>query len=239
MYSVHWIPYARYILGAREHSIYQGIDENLSSGEWVQAVSKNSLAVIKLLIGSYKPYEETSFFLNKKDEEGMTLLHRAVKNAFEDAVKCLVESGADARIKNKDGDNALTSALKLYHNISPNRDAWYRCYVTNDGKLGSCKTTSHDEIVTYLIWTERARLSRYNARSSFLLNKIIEKQMPLSLYELLKAGVDMDCQKDESLPRPFLQHLRLGGRELSDVFTMFEVEISLKCGTSLGHQNCI
>ena len=230
--SVRWSPYAQYIVGAPNSSMYPGIDENLSLGEWVQAVSKKSLAITQLLIGSYKSYEDKLLFLNKKDDEGMTLLHRAVKNGFEDAVKYLVESGADTQIKNKDGDCPLTLALKSYDKISPNRDAWYRCYVTNDGKFGSCKTTSHDEIIRYLIWTERARLLRCDTRSAFLLNKIIEKQMPLSLYELLKAGVDMDCQKDKSLPRPFLQHLRLGGRELSEVFMMFEVEISLKCGTS-------
>ena len=232
--SFDWSPYDQYMTGVLNPTICPEIDEyeNLSLEEWIQAVSKKSLAVTKLLIGSYKPYEETSFFLDKKDEEGMTLLHKAIKNGFEDAVKYLVESGVDTKIKNKDGDCPLTFALKLYKNFFPKRDVWYRCYVTSDGKFGSCKTTSHDEIVRYLIWTERARLLRCDTRSAFLLNKIIEKQMPLSLYELLKAGVDMDCQKDKSLSRPFLQHLRLGGRELSEVFMMFEVEISLKCGTS-------
>ena len=232
--SVRWIPHARYIVGAAKPSICPEINEyeNLSLEEWIQAVSKKSLAVMKLIIGSYKSYEEKLFFLNKKDDEGMTLLHKAVEYGFEDAVKYLVESGANSRIKNKDGDNLLTFALKSYDTIAPNPDAWYRCYVTNDGKFGSCKTTSHDEIVRYLIWTERAHLSRCDARSSFLLNEVIKKRMPLSLYELLKAGVDMDCQKDKSLTRPFLQHLRLGGKELSEVFMMFEVDISLKCGAS-------
>ena len=232
--SVDWSPYEQYMTGAPDPSICPEIDEyeNLSLGEWIQAVSKKSLGVVQLLIESYKSYEEKLFFLNKKDYEGMTLLHKAVKNGFEDAVKYLVESGADTRIKNKDGHNPLTFAMKLYNDASPNRDAWYRCYFTNDGKFGSCNTTSHDEIVRYLVWTERAHLSRCDTRSSFLLNKIIEKQMPLSLYELLKAGVDMDCQKDKSLPRPFLQHLRLRGRELSEVFKTFEVEISFECGTS-------
>ena len=232
--SVDWSPYDQYMNGAPDPTICPEIDEyeNLSLEEWIQAVSKKCLAVIKLLIGSYRPYEEASFFLNKKDEQGMTLLHMVVRNGFEDAVKYLVESGADTRIKNKDGDNLLTFALKLYNNVSPHYDAWYRCYVTSDGNFGSCKTTSHDEIVRYLIWTERAHLSRCDARSSFLLNEVIKKRMPLSLYELLNAGVDMDCQRDESLPRPFLQHLRLGGRELSEVFIIFEIDIWFECGTS-------
>ena len=232
--SVDWSPYDQYMTGVLDPTICPEIDEyeNLSLEEWIQAVSKKSLVVIKLLIGSYRPYEETSFFLNKKDDKGMTLLHWAVENGFEDAVKYLVESGADTQIKNKDGDSPLTFALKSYDTIAPNRDDWYRCYFTSDGKFGSCKTTSHDEIVRYLIWTERAHLIRCDFRSAFLLNKIIEKQMPLSLYELLKAGVDMDCQKDKSLIRPFLQHLRLGGKELSEVFMTFEVDMWLKCGTS-------
>jgi ankyrin repeat protein len=232
--SVDYSPHYTYVTGAPNPvycpEIYE--HENLSLGEWIQAVSKKNLAVIQLLIESYKSYEEKLFFLNKLDDEGLTLLHRAVKNGFEDAVKYLIESGADTQIINAEGDSLLTFALKLHRNTSANRDAWYRCYTTNDGEFSSCNTTSRDEIIRYLIWTERKYLSKCDDRSSFLLNKIIEKQMPLSLYELLKAGVDMNCQKDKSLPRPFLHHLRSRGRQLGDVFKIFEVDISIECGTS-------
>ena len=207
-------------------------DENLSLGEWTRRVSEKSLAVTKLLIESHKSYEDKLLIVNKNDDKGMTLLHHAVKYGFEDAVKYLVERGLDTRIKNENGDSPLTLALRLYDDTPPNPNAWYRCYFTNDGKFSSCNTTNHDEIVRYLIWSERMHLLKCDARSTFLLTKIIKKRMPLSLYELLKAGVDMNCQEDKSLPRPFLLHLQLGeGRQLSEVFKIFEVDISFECGT--------
>ncbi len=232
LFSVRWIPYSIYKTGTVNRSIWLEIyEENLSLGEWIQRVSKKSLAVTKLLIESCKSYDEKLLIVNKKDDKGMTLLHYAVKYGFEDAVKYLVESGADTRIKNENGDSPLTLALRLYDDISPNPNAWYRCYFTNDGKFSSCNTTSHDEIVRYLIWSERMHLSKCDDRSAILLRKIIVKRMPLSLYELLKAGVDMNCKEDKSLPRPFLRHLQLGGRQLSEVFKIFEVDISFECGT--------
>ncbi len=229
--SVRWLPYLTYKYGTVDRSICPEIDEELSLGEWIQRVSEKSLAVTKLLIESYKSYEEKLLIINKKDDEGMTLLHHAVVYGFEDAVKYLVENGADTRIKNEDGDSPLTLAFRVYEGTSPNPNAWYRCYFTNDGKFSSCNTTSYDEIVRYLIWSERMHLSKCDARSAFLLNKIIKRRMPLSLYELLKAGVDMNCKEDKSLYRPFLLHLALGGRQLSEVFEIFEVDISFECGT--------
>ncbi len=233
--SLQCFPYSTYKSGTVHRSICPDIyEENFSLGEWIQRVSKKSLIITKLLIESCKSYEDKLLILNKKDDEGMTLLHHAVEYGFEDAVKYLVESGADTRIKNKDGDSPLTLALRLYDDISPNPNAWYRCYFTNDGKFGSCETTSHDEIVRYLIWLERMHLLKCDGRSASLLTKIIKKRMPLSLYELLKAGVDMNCQDNKWLPRPFLRHLGLGGgRQLSEVFKIFEVDISFECGSTV------
>ena len=230
--SVRWTPYLTYKTGKVDRSSCPEIDEEeLSLGEWIQRVSEKSLAVTKLLIESCKSYEEKLLIVNKKDDKGMTLLHHAVEYGFEDAVKYLVESGADTRIKNEDGDSPLTLAFRV-QSTSPNPNAWYRCYFTNDGKFSSCNTTSHDEIVRYLIWSERMHLLKCDGRSASLLTKIIKKRMPLSLYELLKAGVDMNCQEDKSLPRPFLLHLQLeGGRQLSEVFKIFKIDISFECGT--------
>jgi hypothetical protein len=42
----------------------------------------------------------------------------------------------------------------------------------------------------------------------------------------------MNCQTDKSLPRPFLHPLRSGGRQLREVFKIFEVDISIECGIS-------
>ena len=221
-------PYDLYMFGKDSRYICPEVyGENIPLAECAQRVSQKHLAIIMLLIESYKSYKEKSFILNKKDSTGMTLLHHAAKNGFEDAVKYLAESGADTRIKNRDGDSPLTLALKQFpEDTSPNRNAWYRCYTTNDGQFGSCNTTNYDEIVRYLIWWERSNLSKCDARSASLLNMIISKQMPLSLYELLKAGVDMNCLGYNMIFRPFIRHLILGGRQLSEVFIIFEVDIS-------------
>jgi ankyrin repeat protein len=234
LYSVNFNPSMRYSFGTISPYIcsgayYEDEDRNLSLGDWIQSLSKKRLAIIKLLVESYN---EKSFILNKKDDNGLTLLHHAVRNGFDDAVKYLVEIGANTQIKDGDGDSPLTLALGRHNqDSSPSRNAWYRCYTTNDGQFGSCNTTSYDEITRYLIWWERTNFTKCDARSASLLKQIIEKQMPLSLYELLKAGVDMNCTEDESVSRPFLQHLRIGGRQLSEVFQLFEVDISLECGT--------
>ena len=230
-----WSPYWVYNFGEDASSIcpeaYE--DENLALVQCTQRVSKRRLAIIKLLVQSYKSYEEKIFILNKKDGcNGMTLLHHSVVYGFEDAVKYLVQTGANTRIKNKYGASPLTIALRFNYSFR-NHNAGYRCYSTNDGEFGSCNTTSYDEIARYLIWSERENLSKCDTRSASLLKRVIENRMPLSLYELLKAGVDMNCQEDKSVsPRPFLQHLRLGERQLSEVFQIFKVDITLECGVT-------
>ena len=201
-------------------------------GDLVEWVSSKRLAVMKLLVGSYK---DKSFILNKKDDDGRTLFLHAVENGFEDAVKYLVETGADRLAKNRDGESAfnILAARSIYIN-SRNRNAPYRCYATSDGRFRSCDTTSYDEILRYLIWWERSNFRECHIFGVFLIESIILKQMPLSLYEMLKAGMDVDCKKGYIWwnPRLFLQHLRLGGRQLSEVFEIFGIEILLECGAN-------
>jgi ankyrin repeat protein len=231
----HWTPYDRYRWGLVWPYICPEVyeDEDFSLVECIERLSKKSLAIIRLLTESYKSFKEKSFFLNKKDDKGRTLLHHAARSGFDDAVKYLVQIGANTQIKDEDGESPLTFALtRVFKNSFPNHNAWYRCYTTNDDELGSCYTTNYDEIVRYLIWSGRTTFPKCDDSSASLLKQIIQKQMPLSLYELLKAGVDMNCTENESVSRPFLKHLRLGGRQLSEVFQIFEVDISLECGTT-------
>ena len=185
-------------------------------------VSRKRLAIIKLLLESY---EEKSFILNKKDEEGKTLLHHAVINGFDDAVKYIHKTGANKLMQDRSGNSPFMLALAHVGDASSNRNASYRCYGTNDGQFGSCNTTSYDEIARYLIWSERTYFTECDATSAFLLDLFITKQMPLSLYELVKAGVDMNCREDKLVLRPFLRNLRLGGRQLMKVFQIFKVDI--------------
>ena len=219
LFSVNWQPYLQYKFGKISPHICSDAyeDENLSLGEWIQRVSSKRLAIIKLLLESCK---DKSFVLRKKDDEGKTLLFHAGHNGFEDAFKYLVHAGADipTQVDFLSGCN---------DSDFPNQSASYRCYTTSDGKFRSCNTSSYDEILRYVIWWKRKTIPKCDVGIASVLKYAIAKQMPLTLYELLKAGVDINCT-DGSAVRPFLQHLRLGGRQLSEVFKIFGVDILLK-----------
>ena len=201
-------------------------DENRSFGEWIEWISSKQFAIFKLLIESYK---DKSLIAKKKDDKGMTLLHHCVKNGFDDAAKYLVTIGADSRVKNANGDSAITLVLGWFMSISQsNLNGWHRCYTTNDARYHSCNTTSYDEILRYIIWWERKNFTKCSHMRAVLLEKIIAKQMTLSLYELLKAGGDIRCSES----RPFLKYLRLGERSLSKVFQTLGTAIKLDCGVT-------
>ncbi len=169
--------------------------------------------------------------LDEQDADGDTPLHIAAFHGHENVVKYLVRLGADINIKNKDNNNPmLTALIEASHPIEACAD--HRCYTTNDGLFTSCKTTPYDEIVRYLIWLQKSSISKCDDESAFLLNTVIKKGMPLSLYALLKIGVDVNCGENE-WSSPFLQHIREGGKEVSEVFKIFEVNVSLQCGVSL------
>ncbi len=108
--------------------------------------SERRLNMIKILIETHRKYE-----LSRKIQDGMTLLHYAALFGFEDAVKYLVDIGADELLQNQLGDTPLMIALKTspVHDLHPR--ASYRCYTTNDGNFRSCNTTCYDETVRYLI----------------------------------------------------------------------------------------
>ena len=241
LFSVSWNPYVQYRIGEISPHICSDAyeDENLSLGEWIQRVSSKRLAIIKLLLESCN---DKSFVLKKKDDNGKTILFHACQNGFEDAFKYLFHAGADmyTQVDFPFGpfDSFFAGAdihiftqvdfpLVFFDRDFPNQNASYRCYTTSDGKFRSCNTSSYDEILRYVIWWERKAIQKCDVRVALVLKIIIVEQMPLSLYELLKAGVDMNCT-DGSTLRPFLQHLRLGGRELSEVFKVFGVDILLE-----------
>ena len=219
LYCVQWNPYLQYKIGTVfPHFCAEAYeDENPSLEEWIQRVSSKRLAIIKLLMESCK---DKSFFLKKKDEKGKTLLFHTGHNGFEDAFKYLVHAGANV-------PNQVDFLLMCFDCNSANRNASYRCYTTSDGKFHSCNTSSYDEILRYVIWWKRSTIQKCNVEIASVFKHIIAYQMPLSLYELLKAGVDINCT-DGSVSRPFLQHLRLGGRQLSEVFKIFGVNILLE-----------
>ena len=175
--------------------------------------------------------EENRFLLlDQQDKNGNTPLHIAANKGREDVVKYLVGLGADTNVKNKEGNTPLMTALHVSSDnlIILNHDLNQNCLTTNDGLFTFCETTSHDEIVRYLLWLQKSSVSKCDGQSAYLLNQMIKKRLPLSLNALLKLGVELNCQKNEPLP-PFLQHLRVGGAAVSEVLKIFEVDVSAKC----------
>ena len=220
LHCVDWRPHFQYKFGTIVPnfcaSAYE--DENLSLDEWIRRVSRKLLVMLQLLIKSSK---NKSVLLKKKDDGGKTLLVHAGHNGFEDAFKYLVHAGANIPIQ---VDFLLSRIDCISANMSYHS---YGCYTTSDGKFRSCNTTTYDEMLRYVIWWKRSTISKCDAGLASVLETVIAKQMPLTLYELLKAGVDMNCT-NVSVLRPFLQHLRLGGRQLSEVFKIFGVDIVLE-----------
>ena len=196
--------------------------------EVVTNVYKTALEIIPCL------KRNKHLLLDEQDARGYTALHFAALSGQENAVKYLVELGADVTIKTKDNQTPmLTSLIMAPDNPSKSKFFHRLCYTTKDGLFTSCETTPHDEIVRYLIWSQKSSISKCDDKSAFLLHMVIRKRMPLSLYALLKTGVDVNCKLKNELPSPFIQHIIVGGRELSKVLIQLQVNISIQCGVPM------
>ncbi len=208
---------------SESHCIKAFEESNLSEAEKTKMESQRRLDIITLFVGTYG--------LSFEVEDTMTLLHYASSHGFEDAVKYLVDRGADELSQNQHGDTPLMIALKKspVNDIHPS--ASYRCYTTDDGQFRSCNTTCYDETARYLIQLQKSRYSKCDTETKYILEQVVVKRMPLSLYALLKIGVNSKCIFNES-GSLMLLHLQEGGREVSEVLNMFDVDITLKCGVS-------
>ncbi len=168
--------------------------------------------------------------LDEQDEYGDTPLHIAADYGLDDAVKYLVRLGADTSVKNIEGNTPLLTALSVSSDIIIIRKLSLKkhCYTTNDGLFNFCGTTSRDEMVRYLLRLQRSNISKCDTQSAYFLNQVISKRLSLSLYALLKIGVDINCKGNEYLS-PLLQHIKVGGLNVSEVLKIFEVDIFVKC----------
>ncbi|CAB4010755.1 ankyrin repeat domain-containing 50-like [Paramuricea clavata] len=171
--------------------------------------------------------------LDEQDEYGNTPLHMAVRIGREDVVKHLVRLGADINVKNRNDLSPLWVAL-TYHLNYGEIDLEQHCYTTNDGLFTSCKTTPHDEIARFLLWLQKTSILKCDATTAVLLNMVISKNMPLSLYALLKISVDVNCQEGIFWALSF-EHIREGSEEVSKVLKRFEVNVSVRCGVSFNY----
>ena len=227
MKLVKWSPCDELTIIHNSHCLDAFKDSDLCEAETKEKESKRRLNVIKLLMKT----EQKSSNLDRKDHKNRTLLHYAAANGFVGAVKYLVELGADVRLNDENRDTPLMIALKYSPVNDQNPSASYTCYTTNDGQFSSCKTTCYDETVSYLIQAQKANISKCDNESELILMKITRKQMPLSLYALLKIGVDWNCRLN-FLTSAMLRHLDFGGEEVTEVIKIFEVDVSVKCGIS-------
>ena len=200
-------------------------EDDLSEVEKIDKELERRLKMIRFLAETQKK----SSILYKKDANNRTLLHYAALFGFDDAVKYLVELGADVLSKDVNASTPLMTALKYSPVNDLNPSASYRCYTTNDSQFGSCKTTCYDETVRYLINAQKSSIFKCDNESALFLRKTTVKRMPLSLYALLKIGVDWNCQLNY-FTSAMLLHLPVGGREVTEVIKMFEVDVSVKCG---------
>lgn len=190
----------------------------------VKIVYKKALEIIpSLKVNKY-------LLLDEQDANGDTPLHRAASLGSENVVKYLVKIGADINIKNKLNDTPLLTALLSAPVNLTKSDVNHRCYATNDNTFTSCETTPYDEIARYLISSKKSRIQKCDDENAYLLYIVIRKRMPLSLYALLKNGVDINCLKKNDLSSNFLKHLRNGGQEVSEVLKLFRVNVSVQCG---------
>ena len=224
---VKWSPCRELTIIHYSHCLDAFRDSYLCEAETKEKESKRRLNGIKLLVET----EKKSSILDRKDHKNRTLLHYAAANGFVWAVKYLVELGADVRLNDENRDTPLMIALKYSPVNDQNSSASYTCYTTNDGQFSSCKTTCYDETVSYLIQAQKANISKCDNESELILMKITRERMPLSLYALLKIGVDWNCRLN-FLTSPMLIHLHVGGEEVTEVIKIFEVDVSVKCGIS-------
>lgn len=224
-YAVGWSPYRN--TGIPELKICSlVVDGDYCTQGYGTEVKKEfgkRLATVKILV---KSQVDRSSFVNKKDKNGRTALHYAAMAGFVDALKYLVKHGGDWNMKDRDGNTPLTLALAA----SPSRpDCFIRCYRTYDKlQFRICNTTMYDATVGYLVWLQRSTIRECDLESANLSATAVRKQMPLTLYTLLKVGLDLNCEIGE-FQRLFLTQLNIGGQQVSEVFKMFEINITVEC----------
>ena len=200
----------------------------------------NDLLMVKLKNESIKRLNTVKFltesqkdvhrYVNLKDRNGRTALHYAALAGFAGAVKYLVRHGGDWKMKDQDGNTPLILALTA----SPQNPKFVRRYrMASEKVFKMWNTTVYDETVAHLIWLNRSSIRKCDMESMKILSVLVKKKMPISLYKLLKIGVDVNCTVKES-PRPFLHHLYVESEQVSEVFKIFKANITVECDVDFG-----
>ena len=216
--AVQWSPYpiTVAILGKSPSCPQDSFDDVLDVGKY-----KKRLETVRLLT----ILEQN---INKKDYYGRTALHYAAAGGFAGAVRHLIRVGSNGGIKDWSKNTPLDLALK--------ESPWYplhflSCRKTSDGMFQSCNSTMYDETVRNLIIQRKLLIKKCGKSTRRLLNKVVQKNMPLSLYSALQIVNDSKC-----IVELFKTHLSISAGPISDrslevaeVFKMFRSNLTVGC----------
>ena len=95
------------LLQQKKRNIRDWVDIETSRTLLHLAAASNQIKMIRLLTSNATPMR-----INSQDTEGNTALHVAVMNGNAEAIKALLDSGIDDKIKNDNKEPALHSAIK-------------------------------------------------------------------------------------------------------------------------------
>ena len=222
-YAAGWSPYSNSGLQGYECIHYVKNSEFIV--ETLRNESKKRLITIKIFTESHK---NMTWFINFQDKEGRSALHYAALGGFASAVKYFVRHGGDWRIRDKKGNTPLSLALA---EAPKDPEIIYRNRMVSE-TIESWNTTTYDETVAYLISRAKSSIKKCDVESLGILHTVVQKKMPLSLYKLLKiAGVDVNCAIRPYL-RPFLLHLQVGDKQVSEIFKIFATNVTVECNVT-------
>ena len=167
--------------------------------------------------------------INKQDKYGRTAVHYAAVHALAKTVEYLLNAGADWSITDGEGDTALEFALR---ERPVGTKAFLPCRSTSDSVFQVCQSTLFDEMASYLL--QNAAIKKCDKRAKKLLDGFMRHRIPLSLYELFKSGLDVNCARQHF--KRFLNELastpwwlRKEHEEILEVFKIFEINVDVTC----------
>ena len=166
--------------------------------------------------------------VNKQDKYGRTALHYAAVSVLPEIVEYLVKIGANKSVEDQMGDNALEFALrqkrKFRHEVS------LPCRWTSDKVFKVCSTTTFDEMTRYLL--QNATIKKCDYKAKKILNGLTWYMLPLSLYELFKSGLDVNCAQEyfkRILAIDDGRRRRKTYAEILEVFKIFQINVEVLC----------
>ena len=185
-------------------------------------VNKNLLETLQLL---------TKVLLsqvNKQDKYGRTALHYAAVSVLPETVEYLIKIGANKSVEDQRGDTALEFALREKSDFS--EDFSLLCRWTSDQVFKACDATCiFDKMTSYMLPNATVKC---DDEGKSLLKDLTHHMLPLSLYELFKSGLDVNCAQEY-----FKSILTINDRgrcspayaNIFEVFKIFQINVEVLC----------